>query len=78
MKKGEFRRALELAIQKSDKLEKLTLAEHIVKRARKKDAVLVALLKKFVPDLKHIEGQIAGQTVADIFALIMSGRGKEQ
>jgi hypothetical protein len=74
LKKGEFRRLLEKAIAASNKVEKLSLAEHTVMRARVNDAVLVALLKKFVPDLKHIEGKVSGQTIADIFALISAGR----
>jgi hypothetical protein len=78
MKKGEFRRLLEKAIAASDKVEKLSLAEHTVQRARASDAVLVALLKKFVPDLKHIEGKVSGQTIADIFALISAGRRNER
>lgn len=75
MKKGEFRRLLEKAIASSDAKEKLSLAEYTLKRARKSDMVLVALLRKLVPDLKHVEGKVDAQTIADIFA-IMGDRSK--
>ena len=50
--------ALRTAIKVVEKENDMTLLEHFVRRAYENDSVLVALCKKFLPDMKSIEGGI--------------------
>ena len=43
------------AIDKMEKFKRLSILEHLVDRAYENDAVLIALLKKLVPDLKSMD-----------------------
>jgi len=45
------------AIQKVEKQKGINILEHFVDRAMRNDTVLVALLKKLVPDRQNIEGE---------------------
>ena len=46
--------ALRTAITAVEKENKITLLEHFVRRAYENDSVLVALCKKFLPDMKSL------------------------
>jgi len=61
-KKTSPTQALERAIKTVEKNRRQKLLEHFVKRAFISDAVLVALLKKVFPDLKHVEGRTDSPT----------------
>ena len=50
--------ALRTAIKVVEKENDMTLLEHFVRRAYENDSVLVALCKKFLPDMKSIEGGV--------------------
>jgi len=50
--------ALEKAIKKVERKKKKKLMEHFVEQAFDDNGVLVALLKKMLPDLKQVEGVI--------------------
>jgi len=49
---AELRKAIE-RVEKQDKKDKLL--EHFVRRAWEDDRVLIALIKKLIPDKQHIE-----------------------
>ena len=49
---------LKKAIEKVQKGEDCTLLEHFVKRAYENDAVLIAVIKKLLPDLKTVDTNI--------------------
>lgn len=73
--KGTMQRTIMFkALEKVEKAQGLTIFEHAWKMAYTDTKVLVAMLKKIVPDMAYIEGD-AGQTLTDIFAA-MVGNGK--
>ena len=49
---------LEKAISKVSKAKGKKLWTHFVERAYEEDSVLIALSKKILPDLRHIEGAV--------------------
>jgi len=51
---------LRKAIAKVQKDEDHSVLEHFVRRAYKNDKVLIALVKKFVPDKTKIDGEFMG------------------
>lgn len=52
-----------IALEHVEAKQKLSLLEHFVTRAYKDDPVLVALMKKLLPDLKSVEQFTVGGTV---------------
>jgi len=52
---------LERAIRKVQRQEGKKLLVHAVEQAFKDNGVLVAILKKILPDLRHIEGSIKAE-----------------
>lgn len=51
---------LRKAIAKVQKDKDLTLLEHFVEQSYKDNKVLIALIKKFCPDLSNVSGDIGG------------------
>lgn len=52
---------LEKAIRKVQRLQGKKLLVHAVEQAFKDNSVLVAILKKILPDLRHVEGTIKAE-----------------
>lgn len=57
------------ALHEVEKEKKKTLMRHACEKAFVSEKVLIALLKKILPDMTHIEGD-AGLSLTDIMALI--------
>lgn len=74
------RAELEKALEHWDETGDDTLFKHIVKRAKESDTVLVALMKKILPDLRHsdIDANVAIKTLADIAAAVGATRLPER
>jgi hypothetical protein len=53
--KSEYRRMLDQYIAAKTKQKKKSVVQHIVDRAYEDDTVLVALLRKILPDLKAVD-----------------------
>lgn len=49
---------LRKAVKRVEKKTSKKLYDHFIERAYENDAVLIALCKKFIPDLKQIDGTI--------------------
>ena len=49
---------LEKAINEVEKAKKRKLFNHFVRQAFEDNAVLIALMRKIIPDMKHIEGDM--------------------
>lgn len=57
---------LRAAIKRVEAERGVSLFEHFVRRAYRSDAVLVAIMRKLVPDLKAMEALVAGvETMPD-------------
>ena len=52
------RAALEKAIADVQRNKHRNILNHMVRRAFENDKVLIALIKKFVPDLQHVEANV--------------------
>ena len=50
------------AIEKVQKEKDTTLLEHFVRRAYEDDRVLIAVMKKIIADMKHIEADLTVET----------------
>ena len=50
--------ALENAIKKVQKKKRVRLLDHFVERALNNDAVLITLIKKFIPDMQHVQADV--------------------
>jgi len=57
-KRSPARTLVEAAIKAEGKKRGKTLWEHLVERAYTDDAVLVALARKFLPDLRSVDAKI--------------------
>lgn len=57
---------LEKAIKKVEKTKNKNLLNHFVRRAFENDIVLVALLKKFIPDMKHTNIALGSEMLEEI------------
>lgn len=68
-KRDDARALLEAAIHRYERKHKVDFFDYVVLRAVKDNAVLVALLRKLVPDLKQVDANI-GQL--EPFRLILS------
>jgi hypothetical protein len=49
---------LEAAIKAVEKQRKIKMLNHFVRRALENDAVLIALMKKVLPDMKHVDSKV--------------------
>lgn len=56
-----------------EKEKKKSIYRHAFERAFEDDRVLIAMLKKLVPDMAYIESDTV-QSLADIFALVMGAK----
>lgn len=56
---------LRAAIKKVSKKEEKSLFEHFIQRAYDNDGVLIAVMKKIIADMKHIEAEINIETYED-------------
>lgn len=45
--------ALRIAIREVEQEKKVNLLKHFIRRALESDSVLLALMKKFIPDIEH-------------------------
>lgn len=59
-----------VAKEEVEEEKKKSIYRHAFERAYEDDRVLIAMLKKLVPDMAYIEAE-AAQSLADIFALVM-------
>ena len=50
--------ALEKAIKKVQTKKRVRLLDHFVARALENDAVLITLIKKFIPDMQHVQADV--------------------
>ena len=50
--------ALERAIKKVEKSKHRNLLNHFVRMAFENDAVLITLIKKFIPDMQHVQADV--------------------
>lgn len=65
-KKGDSAEEMLLvAIRTVEKSKRKNLLNHFVRRAFKNDKVLIALVKKIVPDKKYLEGDLLIETYED-------------
>lgn len=74
-KERDYMLEAKLAVEKA---EKKSIYQYAFERAFKDDRVLIAMLKKLVPDMAYIDSD-AARSLADIFALVMgesNGNGK--
>lgn len=75
-KRNEARELLEKAVHAEAKKRKKSLFEHAIERAYEDDTVLVALLRKLIPDLKGIDANLF---IREPFRLILSnGNGSSK
>jgi len=72
LQKGEARTLLDEAIAAVGIVKKKTLFRHAVEQAYVDNKVLVAILKKVVPDLRHIEGNINASI--EFMTMLVAGR----
>jgi len=54
-RKGEFRKMMEAALAAESKAKGMSLIRHAVKKAYEDNSVLIAILKKILPDLKAVD-----------------------
>lgn len=65
-KKGDSaEEMLLLAIKTVEKASRKNLLNHFVRRAFKNDKVLIAIIKKIIPDKQYIEGDLLFETYED-------------
>ena len=56
--KSDFRKMMDAALTAESKAKGISLIRHAVKQAYKDNAVLVAILRKVLPDLKAVDAKI--------------------
>jgi hypothetical protein len=52
--------------------------EHFIERAYENDRVLIAAMKKLIPDRKHVEGQLGEEAMTAVSDLIRDVAAKRQ
>ena len=73
-----FMDQLKQAVKDVEEKKKRKIFNHFVRRAFNDDTVLVALMRKLVPDTKHIEGTIgASESVMSIVTQFLNERSKK-
>ena len=56
--KESEKEALDIAIKTVQKQRKRNLLNHFVRRAFENDKVLIALIKKRIPDMQHVQADV--------------------
>ena len=70
-----FREAVERAMEKVEEESGMSLMESIVRRAFKSDPLAIAILRKYLPDLNNVEGEI---TLKDIMATLVGDKDEDE
>jgi hypothetical protein len=73
--KGDARKELEAAIKAVEKKKGKNLLQHFVEQAFTDRQVLIAVMKKWLPDLKAVETDIKG--MKSIIINVIADNGKE-
>ena len=71
--KGEYRQLLEQAMKAEQNVQKVSLLRHAIKMAYSDNAVLIAIVRKLLPDLKSVDMKTVGDSP---FRLIIDLTGK--
>lgn len=69
---------LRVAADKVSKEKQKPLYDHFIERCYENDSVLIAFLKKMVPDLKYVEGDLKAGLAEDTMSFIAQLFSKHQ